>query len=697
MSIQSIKSEICQLLNIESISASEAKQLSQASNITTNWSKTETWQQLLDNIKQSQSVLESSVTDVAVDNVESTITEVESIVEASNPQLTIEPNYKSVNFIDFVLSNKLWFYKSYQVTDIKFPALNKAVLYSELLQDSFVITKSNNYSIAFKSVNQVLENVQELFTFDWLKLSNYYFDLREQELASEKELETGKIVYKSIKLSNKVNKGNQLILNVANFKKQSSGEFSSKSIKTFKDWLRVMYLEFPESKLPLFLSGLTRNYSRQTISEVEDNFVKSDKLTGKILNNNARTGSMAFYNEQHTDIKGRKQDKKAVYLTRNEERYTPVTDVYVQIKVAELFKLLDIEVDMSRYVASFCGYWKLVVISHILSRTQFNLANSWMLLVSSGLKINADVFGSYVLVEEIDSKRFNNKIRLTNDTTFKLPEDSNGKVASEYMEANTIKVIERVEVKHSNMLGSFGRPKSVKNTNKGAKNANYLKLAETRNYELRLFYLESGSKEKPHHSFQEVLANIVYVEKQTTISNEIGQIWIKQTRTNSNVLTLHCPKSKRFISGLMMEDLERKILTNKKHIERLSERIRQLRKEREENKVKKFDLVNERVITDEQGLGISVVENDENAKELKGLIEEKVRYENEVIAYDLQLPHEIILCLTELGIILTSNGRIEPKNLDWQKVFTTLELEIPILKNNPIVVKGAKHEQKTIL
>lgn len=73
MSLQQIKSEICQLLNLATISASEAKQLPEASNITTNWSKTETWEQLLDNIKQYQSTLESTVPNVVVNNVESVV------------------------------------------------------------------------------------------------------------------------------------------------------------------------------------------------------------------------------------------------------------------------------------------------------------------------------------------------------------------------------------------------------------------------------------------------------------------------------------------------------------------------------------------------------------------------------------------------------------------------------------------------
>lgn len=77
MSIQSIKSEICQLLNIESISASEAKALKQALGMSSfNWSKTETWEQLLNNIKLSHKPLQASTADDNLNNDVSTIKEV---------------------------------------------------------------------------------------------------------------------------------------------------------------------------------------------------------------------------------------------------------------------------------------------------------------------------------------------------------------------------------------------------------------------------------------------------------------------------------------------------------------------------------------------------------------------------------------------------------------------------------------------
>jgi hypothetical protein len=683
MSINSIKAEICQLLNLSSISASEAKVLPQAATISGNWSKTETWQQLLNNIK---SALEASVTDEAV-------VKDECITEVSKaPTILLEPNYTADSFIDFILSNKLWFYRTYQVTDIKFPANNKALLYSELLQDVFIITKTSNYEVAFKSVNQVMEDVRELFTFDWVNLANYFFSLKEQQVLTDKQLETGKVAYKSIQLPRETNKANQLILGIANFKQQNTGNYSSKSIKTFKDWVRVIYLEFPERHLEDFLTGLRRNYSRQVIESVREAFSKSDKVTGKFER------KIKLFDDPHVDIKGRSHNKKAVVLTRVDERVIPVTDVYVQIKLGELFKLLDIEVDMSGYTryAAFCGYWKLVVISHILKRTSFNISNDWMRIVAGGLRLNADNFGSYVLVEEIDSRRLNNKIRMTNDTTFKVANDSSGKKPSQYMEANKIKVIERVEVKHSNMLGSSGRPKSVKNTNKGGKGANYIKLAETNNYELRLFYLESNNKAKPHSSFKDVLANIVYVERQTSIATEVGQIWIKSARSNVDILTFYSPRVTKLNSGFMTDDLERKMLSFKRHIEKLSSKIKELRKQREDNKTQQFHLLNERVITDDNGLAVTVVKEEDIAKELRGLIDEKVKYEQQIAAYDLGLPHEIVLALHELGIILTSGCRIEPRQLDWTRIFTTLELEIPLLKNNPIVVKRSKHESPSI-
>lgn len=88
MSLQSIKSEICQLLNISSINASEAKKLSEASNLqSSNWSKLDTWQLLLDNLKvtQESSVmpLEQATTDETTSNDGSINEQVKTVVEPS--------------------------------------------------------------------------------------------------------------------------------------------------------------------------------------------------------------------------------------------------------------------------------------------------------------------------------------------------------------------------------------------------------------------------------------------------------------------------------------------------------------------------------------------------------------------------------------------------------------------------------------
>ena len=673
MFIATIKAEICLLLNLNSISANEAKQLKQASNIIGSWSKTETWQQLLNNIQSLQTT--TSINDVPI---------IEEVVEISRV-ITVNPVLSADSFIDLILANKVWLYHQYRINNVKFPSNNKAILYSELLQDNFVITKSNNYKLQFKSVTHELEETTELFSFDWLNLSNYYYELTEQKLISNKEKQSDITEYKSIRISNKVNKANQLLFNISDFKQQNTADKLSNNIKTFKDWCRTIYLELPESKLEDFLTGLNRNHARQSIDQVREAFKLNNKVIGRVVNNNSKSGAMAYYNDPHIDIKGRYHPKKAVRLTRVEEKYSPIIDSYLSITISELFKILDITIDMSQYIryAGYCGYYKLIIISHLLNRTQFKLSNDWMTLVSSHLKMH-NTLGGYVLVEEIDSKRHNNKIRLNNNTAFDIPQDSKGKQSSNYLEATTLKVIDRVTVKHSNMLTSNGRPKSVKNTNKGNVNANYLKLAEINNYELRLFYLEDGSKPKPHSSFKEVLANLVYVAKDTTIANEIGQIWIKTSKKGKNILV---------VSGVLRDkqilindnDVERKILAYKKYIERLSEKIKELRKER-----KNINLLNERVITDSNGMAVSVVSEESIAKELRGLLDEKVRYELEIKSYDMGLPHQIVLALYQLGINLLTDG-IVPRSLDWSKIFSSLELEIPILSDNAIIVRGSKH------
>lgn len=681
MSIATIKTEICLLLNLNSISANEAKQLKQAENIKANWSLTTTWQELLNNI-QSENKLQESTT--AINDVSEEVT-----------TFTINPVLSANSFIDLILANKVWLYHQYKINNIKFPSNNKAVLYSELLQDSFIVTKANNYKISFKSVTHELEETTELFRFDWLNLSNYYYELTEQKLIRNKEKKSDITEYKSVKIPNSVNKANQLLFNIANFKQQNTADKLSNNIKTFKDWCRTIYLELPESKLEDFLTGLKRNHARQSIDQVREAFKLNNKVIGKIVNHNSTAGAMNYYNEPHIDIKGRYQPKKAVMLTRIEEKTTPIVDSYLSITIAELFKLLDITVDMSQYIryAGYCGYYKLIIISHLLNRTQYKLSNPWMVLVSSHLKMH-NTLGGYVLVEEIDSKRQNNKIRLNNNTSFDVASINSGKVQSSYLEANKLKIIDRIEVNQTNyLLGTSSKCKSVKKTNKGNVNANYLKIAETNNYELRLLYLEDGSKQKPHSSFKEVLANLVYVDKSTTISNEVGQIWIKTSKKGKSILV---------VSGVLRDKqtlingnyVERKILTYRKKVEQLSSQIRELRTRRQDNKIQSVNLVNERVITDSNGLAVSVVTEEAIAKELRGLINEKVKYELEIKSYDMELPHEIVLALYQLGINLLTDG-IVPRSLDWSIIFSSLDLEIPVLSDNAIIVKGAKHESIT--
>ena len=698
-SLQEIKSAICSLLNLDSISANEAKQLNEAKDLlNANWSKKDTWQALLTNLQNNTVIpVEASVPSKDVENVESITEQVESVIEpSSNESVIVSAVLKADNFIELVIANKVYLYHEYKVNDIKFNGGTKVKLFSQVVEDTFVLKKENKkYTVSFKGVYQSFDNTLDLFSFDWLKLSNYYYELLDQGLTQQSDIYNyteENIEYRSIKITN-ISNATHLLLNVSNFKQSTTESFSGKSIKTFKDWLRVIYLEIPAKYLislfkgstthELFKNGLRRNYSLTKIDTLLTALMSNpvDKITGKILNKNSGLGSKATFYSPHTITD--KIPKRAgeivntvdVKLSRVEDRYTPTVESFFRLPMTEVFKILDIELDLSSYLRypAFIGHWKLVVISQLLGRrSQFSLTTDWMRIVSNSLRINADTHGSYVLVEELDPRRFNNKVRLTSTVVFKLPEDSSGKYVRTIGTASKLLVMEGKREKHSNMLSSNGRPKSVKNTNKGGKQANYVKIAETNNYEIRLFYLEEGSKQKPHKYFKEVLANLVYVEKQTTISNNIGAIWIKQARSGDNVLCLVNSDIREKINKYIDNDVQRKILSAKKQIERISSKIKELRTTREDGKLKQFNL----------SKGIQL---DQDSAELKRLIQDKIKLELEIKGYDLELPSEVVLTCYELGINLLTDGIVN-RQLDWQRIFSYLKLDIPAIKDNAIKV-----------
>lgn len=223
MSIQSIKSEICQLLNIESISASEAKQLPQASNISGNWSKTETWEQLLENIKSTQSATESPTTADKLNNDVSTLKPVEAVIEPptslglklnlnlgiTKPQLIEDKEIKALNLKERAKRAKLYsaltdsgeVLINAKVKKIKQSTLTALEKYEQLLKTEGQKKLNTKAIVFYYHINSVIciyvLTVEQNTTEEQLEERFKVLEAKEKELKEKEKLQIASLTKQS--------------------------------------------------------------------------------------------------------------------------------------------------------------------------------------------------------------------------------------------------------------------------------------------------------------------------------------------------------------------------------------------------------------------------------------------------------------------------------------------------------------------